>query len=154
MSKRRTGYFFYFFKCSEVANSFQIFNTVIKSGQMQTIIVIKSAMYCAFFVIKSDMFKKKIFFYTLKIFPCWRICNTFLNHCRQIALKNTSRLTYSFPTVFWGCSCSKCIPSTNPVLPDALLIPTFAPCERIRKPVRQLTDTAKRRPARTLNFLF
>jgi len=43
------------------------------------------------------------------------------------------------------------IPSTNLVLPDAPLIPNFAPCEKIRKLVRHLTDTAKRKPARLID---
>jgi hypothetical protein len=46
-------------------------------------------------------------------------------------------------------------------LPDKLPGSTFAACEKIRKPVRQLTDIAKKRPVRPidgcswpLNFLF
>jgi len=43
------------------------------------------------------------------------------------------------------------IHSTDPVLPDEPMGPNFAPCERIRKLVRQLTDTVKRRPARPVD---
>jgi len=41
------------------------------------------------------------------------------------------------------------IPSTNPIISNAPLIhPNFAPCEKFKKTVRQLTDRAKRKPAR------
>ena len=43
------------------------------------------------------------------------------------------------------------IPSTNLVLPDDLRAPNFAPCEKIRKPVRQLTDIVKKKPARPID---
>jgi len=46
------------------------------------------------------------------------------------------------------------IPSTNLVLPNAPLVPNFAPCEKIRKPVRQLTNTAKKRPARPVRRVY
>ena len=58
----------------------------------------------------------------------------------------------------WYCGCQKSfiyrynenrsIPSTNPVLLDEFLVSNFAPCEKIKKPVRQLTDITKKRPAR------
>jgi hypothetical protein len=42
--------------------------------------------------------------------------------------------------------------TTNLVLPNALLGPIFALCEKIKKPVRLLTDTAKKRSTWPLNY--
>jgi len=43
------------------------------------------------------------------------------------------------------------IPSTNLILFYDLLGPNFVPCEKIRKPVRLLTEIVKKKPARLID---
>jgi len=43
------------------------------------------------------------------------------------------------------------IPSTNPVFSTDYVCPYFAPCEKIRKLVRHLTDIVMRKPARLID---